>query len=37
MWIGDLCLTDYLLSTAQVWTMRFHAKLHPIFSPNPKR
>jgi Damage-control phosphatase ARMT1-like domain len=29
--LGDLCLTDYLLSTAQVRTMRFHAKLHPTF------
>jgi uncharacterized protein with ATP-grasp and redox domains len=29
--LGDLCLTDYLLSTAQVQTVRFHAKLHPTF------
>jgi uncharacterized protein with ATP-grasp and redox domains len=27
--LGDLCLADYLLSTAQVQTVRFHAKLHP--------
>jgi uncharacterized protein with ATP-grasp and redox domains len=29
--LGDLCLADYLLSTAQVQTVRFHAKLHPTF------
>jgi hypothetical protein len=29
--LGDLCLTDYLLSTAQVQTVRFHAKVHPTF------
>jgi len=29
--LGDLCLTDYLLSTDQVQTVRFHAKLHPTF------
>jgi uncharacterized protein with ATP-grasp and redox domains len=29
--LGDLCLTDYLLSTAHVQTVRFHAKLHPTF------
>src|SRR5262247_1020826 len=29
--LGDLCLTEYLLSTAQVQTVRFHAKMHPTF------
>jgi uncharacterized protein with ATP-grasp and redox domains len=29
--LGDLCLADYLLSTAQVQTVRVHAKLHPTF------
>ena len=29
--LGDLCLAEYLLSTAQVQTVRFHAKLHPTF------
>jgi hypothetical protein len=29
--LGDLCLADYLLSTAQVQTVRFHAKVHPTF------
>jgi uncharacterized protein with ATP-grasp and redox domains len=29
--LGDLCLADYLLSTAQVQTVRLHAKLHPTF------
>ena len=29
--LGDLCLTEYLLSTAQVQTVRLHAKLHPTF------
>jgi uncharacterized protein with ATP-grasp and redox domains len=29
--LSDLCLTDYLLSTDQVHTVRFHAKLHPTF------
>ena len=29
--LGDLCLTEYLLSTAQVQTVRFHAKLPPTF------
>jgi hypothetical protein len=29
--LGDLCVADYLLSTAQVQTVRFHAKLHPTF------
>jgi uncharacterized protein with ATP-grasp and redox domains len=29
--LGDLCLVEYLLSTAQVQTVRFHAKLHPTF------
>ena len=29
--LGDLCLTDYLLSTDQVHTVRLHAKLHPTF------
>jgi len=29
--LGDLCLTDYLLGTDQVQTVRFHAKLHPTF------
>jgi len=29
--LGDLCLAEYLLSTAQVQTVRFHAKVHPTF------
>jgi hypothetical protein len=29
--LGDLCLADYLLSTAQVQAVRLHAKLHPTF------
>jgi uncharacterized protein with ATP-grasp and redox domains len=29
--LGDLCLAEYLLSTAQVQTVRLHAKLHPTF------
>lgn len=29
--LGDLCLTDYLLSTDQIQTVRVHAKLHPTF------
>ena len=29
--LGDLCVTDYLLGTDQVQTVRFHAKLHPTF------
>src|SRR5215468_199156 len=29
--LGDLCLADYLLSTGQVQTVRFHAKVHPTF------
>jgi hypothetical protein len=29
--LGDLCLTDYLLSTDHVQTVRLHAKLHPTF------
>jgi hypothetical protein len=29
--LGDLCLADYLLSTAQVQTVRVHAKVHPTF------
>lgn len=29
--IGDLCLTDYLLSTEQVGTIFFHLKLFPTF------
>lgn len=29
--LGDLCLTDYLLSTDQVHTVRWHLKLHPTF------
>jgi Damage-control phosphatase ARMT1-like domain len=29
--LGDLCLTDYLLSTAHVQPVRFHAKVHPTF------
>jgi len=29
--LGDLCLTDYLLSTDQVQTVRLHAKVHPTF------
>jgi uncharacterized protein with ATP-grasp and redox domains len=29
--LGDLCLAEYLLSTAQVQTVRLHAKVHPTF------
>lgn len=29
--LGDLCLTDYLLSTGQVHTVWWHLKLHPTF------
>jgi uncharacterized protein with ATP-grasp and redox domains len=29
--LGDLCLTEYLLSTAQVQTVRLHTKMHPTF------
>ena len=29
--IGDLCLTDYLLSTGQVGTVFYHLKLFPTF------
>jgi uncharacterized protein with ATP-grasp and redox domains len=29
--LGDLCLTDYLLSTGQVHTVQWHLKLHPTF------
>jgi len=29
--LGDLCLAEYLLSTAQIQTVRFHAKVHPTF------